>query len=423
MGDFRKRWSPTGKPVAHSTTPVGRNPERMPPAKAGARVEGLNGQRGMILFTSLLVLSLLITVGVGSRIMQTNDYKISGNLRLSTDAFYLAEAGIEWSKREISVTSSHPPMLANRAESFSSGAFSVAFPSSTAVTLLSAKIVVRSTGRVGTSTHQLQAQLTKTYDLADGAVGLRGSATRVGFSGNSFLISGADHDPVTAAPVAGTRSRPAITVSSDTLRNALVAGLDASQQSNIVGAGGATPDITKSSHIPGSAVTQFADDLCSSAQAVPLVVPADGTLSVESQQWGTPSLPQLRCIEGLPGAGDTVRLGGNVSGAGVLVVKNAELIAGGPFRWEGLIIVTGSNVGFTILGSETKDIYGAVMINETGTPGSATAIFDIQGSMRLLFSRIALGRITALIPTSALNNAYGFLPSNLTQDYWRAVTF
>jgi N-methylhydantoinase B len=33
-------WSPTGKPVAPSSTPVGRNPEREPLAKAGARVEG-----------------------------------------------------------------------------------------------------------------------------------------------------------------------------------------------------------------------------------------------------------------------------------------------------------------------------------------------------------------------------------------------
>ncbi len=33
-------WIPIGKPVARSTTPVGRNPEQEPPAKAGARVEG-----------------------------------------------------------------------------------------------------------------------------------------------------------------------------------------------------------------------------------------------------------------------------------------------------------------------------------------------------------------------------------------------
>ncbi len=33
-------WSPTGKPVAPSGAPVGRNPEQEPPTKAGARVEG-----------------------------------------------------------------------------------------------------------------------------------------------------------------------------------------------------------------------------------------------------------------------------------------------------------------------------------------------------------------------------------------------
>jgi len=31
--------SPTGKPVGPSSTPVGRNPEQEPPAKAGDRVE------------------------------------------------------------------------------------------------------------------------------------------------------------------------------------------------------------------------------------------------------------------------------------------------------------------------------------------------------------------------------------------------
>ena len=37
-------WSPTGKPVAPSTTPVGRNPEQDPPAKAGDRVEGSDAE-------------------------------------------------------------------------------------------------------------------------------------------------------------------------------------------------------------------------------------------------------------------------------------------------------------------------------------------------------------------------------------------
>ena len=41
-------WSPTGKPVAPSNTPVGRNPEQEPPAKAGARVEGSSLGIGII---------------------------------------------------------------------------------------------------------------------------------------------------------------------------------------------------------------------------------------------------------------------------------------------------------------------------------------------------------------------------------------
>ena len=35
-GYRRSRWSPTGKPVAPSSPPVGRNPEQEAPAKAGA---------------------------------------------------------------------------------------------------------------------------------------------------------------------------------------------------------------------------------------------------------------------------------------------------------------------------------------------------------------------------------------------------
>jgi hypothetical protein len=62
------------------------------------------------------------------------------------------------------------------------------------------------------------------------------------------------------------------------------------------------------------------------------------------------------------------------------------------------------------------------MINETGTPGSESSMLNLQGNVRLLFSRIALGTVAPLIPTATLNNAYGHLPSNITQDYWRAIT-
>jgi len=379
-------------------------------------------QRGMVLYSSLLILSLLVAVGVGARVMLQSDFKLLANMRASIEAFYVADAGIEWSKDEIRKNFSHPPILPSRAQSFSSGNFSVSFLSPTAVTSLVARIVVRSTGAVGSSSQVVQAQVTKTYDLADGAVSLRGSANRVNFAGNPLLISGVDYDPATGQAVAGSKARPAISVPDEILQGLVEQGLSENQQSGNVGSGGGTSAITESDFIPASAVVRFADGLCSSAQAVTAFVPSDGMLLLAGQTWGTRTSPQLRCIEGLAGPGDSVNLGGGVTGAGILVVRNADLIVSGSLQWEGLIVVTGSNVSFKVTGGESKEIYGSLMVNETGTPGIGTAILDIQGSVRVLFSRPALNRVASLIPASTLNATYSSLPSMISQEYWRTVT-
>ncbi len=379
-------------------------------------------QRGMVLYSSLLILSLLVAVGVGARVMLQSDFKLLANMRASMEAFYVAEAGIEWSKDEIRKNFSHPPIVPSRAQSFSSGNFSVSFLSPTAVTSLVARIVVRSTGAVGSSSQVVQAQVTKTYDLADGAVSLRGSANRVNFAGNPLLISGVDYDPATGQAVAGSKARPAISVPDEILQGLVEQGLSENQQSGNVGSGGGTSAIAESDFIPASAVVRFADGLCSSAQAVTTLVPSDGVLLLAGQTWGTRTSPQLRCVEGLAGPGDSVNLGGGVTGAGILVVRNADLIVSGSLQWEGLIVVTGSNVSFKVTGGESKEIYGSLMVNETGTPGTGTAILDIQGSVRVLFSRPALNRVASLIPASTLNATYSSLPSMISQEYWRTVT-
>src|ERR671918_828120 len=176
-------------------------------------------ERGMVLLNSLLLLSLLLTVGVGARIMLQSDFKILTNLRGSAEAFYVADAGIEWGKYEISKSTSHPPNAASRTQKFSSGSFSVSFLSPAAITPLSARIVVRSTGEVRNSLHVIQSQIIKTYDLSDGAISLRGNVNRVGFAGSSFLVSGADHDPATAQALPASKPCPAISVSDKVLRS------------------------------------------------------------------------------------------------------------------------------------------------------------------------------------------------------------
>jgi Tfp pilus assembly protein PilX len=378
-------------------------------------------RKGMVLFSSLLLMSLLMVVGMGAWIAIQNDYRITNNLRQSTAAFYLAEAGIEWSKQHIRQTVIHPPRPLDRVHSFSSGAFSVAFVSSTSVTPLTAKIVIRSTGLSGTSSQTVQAQVSKAYDLADAAIGLRGAETSVTLSDSSFFVSGLDYDPISGAPVAGAKPRLAISTSGATLRAQIQAALTTLETGNIVG-GENNMAISQSDFLPSSVIARIGDDLCRAPHAMTKAIPVGGTLSLAGENWGSRSAPQLHCIEGLSGSGDSVTVGGNFSGVGILVVRNAELIANGAFRWEGLITITGTDVGFRAVGNENKEIYGALMINEIGpTIGTTPTILQLQGAIRVLYSRSALVQATGMWPSPMLESAYPSLPSIITQDYWRSV--
>jgi Tfp pilus assembly protein PilX len=374
---------------------------------------------GMVLFSSLLLVSLLMAAGMGALVLIQNDYRITANLRQGTAGFYFADAGIEWGKERIGQTAIHPPKPADRIQSFSSGTFSVWFVSSTPITPLSAKIIVRSTGASGTTAQTVQASVTKTYDLADGAIALRGEGASINFDGNSFLISGFDYDPSSGGPVSAAKPRSAITASSAALR----AQIDtATLQTGKVIGGENNTAVSQSDFIPSDLMTRLGDDLCHAAGAATSVIPLGGTLSLKGQTWGSRSSPELHCIEGLAGPGDSVTVEGSFNGAGILVVRNAEFVANGPFRWEGLIIITGTDVGFRVIGEENKEVYGALMINETGpAPGSAHATLALEGAIKVLYSRPALNRVVDLLPAPTLENIYAALPFRITQDYWRSV--
>jgi hypothetical protein len=104
-----------------------------------------------------------------------------------------------------------------------------------------------------------------------------------------------------------------------------------------------------------------------------------------------------------------------------LVVRNADLILSGPFHWQGLVIVHGQEVGLRATGSSIKEILGTTVLSETGAPPSTAAIIEIQGNMRLLFSREALKKAAELIPSTTLTSSYANLPSLVSQNYWRNV--
>ena len=378
------------------------------------------GDRGMILFTSLAILSVLLMVGVGARVMLQNDYRVLTNLRGGTEAFYLAAAGLEWSKNEIARATTFPPAPADRSENFAGGAFAATFESSVLSGLLSATIVVRSTGTIGSSAHTVKAQLRKAYDLADGALGLRGNGSQVVLSGGAILVSGLDHDPVSGNIDSTAKPRTAVTTGDDSLLglvNVAASGLPAGSLES----GAGNPASATSEYLPAAALSQLASSLCGQATANVSTVPVTGALVYEDQTWGTRANPELRCIDGLSEPGDGVTLAGVINGSGILIVRNADLIVTGSLRWEGLIIVSGTDVGLKVTGSGSKEILGALIINETGTPVSK-AILDIQGNVRLLFSRQGLAQTAPLISPAILNNTYAHLPATVRQDYWRAVT-
>jgi len=381
----------------------------------------VSDKKGMILSSSLVLISVLMVAGMGTWIAIQNDYKITTNLRQATAVFYLADAGIEWAKQQIGQATVHPPKPADHVQSIFSGTFSVVYLSSTRITPLTAKIVIRSTGASGISSQTVQAQITKAYDLADAAIGLRAGEANISLIGNSFFVSGFDFDPVNSMLVAGTKPRSAISTSSPVLHAQIEAALTTQQSAKVVG-GENNNAISQSGLIPGSIITQLGDELCRTPHAVTTAIPVGETLVLSGETWGSRSMPQLRCIEGLPGIDDSVTVGGNFSGVGILVVRNAEIIANGAFRWEGLIVVTGTGVGFRVVGEENKEVYGAIMVNETSSvAATAPTILAIQGAIKMFYSRSALDRIASLMPLQTLEGVYASLPSIVRQDYWRSL--
>jgi hypothetical protein len=178
--------------------------------------------------------------------------------------------------------------------------------------------------------------------------------------------------------------------------------------------------VAASAYLDAADVGRIANELCTAPQAIASSVISAGSLPVIDQIWGGRSGPQIHCVNGLPGSGDSVLFSGNSGGAGVLVVRNAELVLTGVFRWEGLIIVSGDDAGFRAMDPAVKEIFGALIIHESGNgTGSGPALLDIQGSLRLRYSRHALNLAARLLPPATLVPSYAALPHLLKQDYRR----
>jgi len=383
----------------------------------------IEDQRGIVLYSCLMLLALIMAVGVQAIVSTQSNFQISSNLRSENVAFYISDAGIEWSKNELARTTAHPPPALSFSSAISSGTFSVATLSTVAVSPLMSNTVIRSTGRFASSSQIVQAELIKRFLLADAAVGLRGNPTQPIFVGTDFSISGIDHDPATSKPMANLRSYSGFSVSHSATKAAIETSLEPNQLSKVSGTDRQGALIAETPKLPSLAIARLADDLCSAENAQLTAIPADTSLSLTDQQWGNRSLPQLRCLDGAPGSVDSVANLSNSAGAGILVARNADLILEGGFRWEGLIIITGSMVSLKISEAGSKEIIGGVIINETSSYSESNpSSLEVHGAIKILFSRSALHSAEIVVPASALTTARMSLPSEVVQSYWRSIT-
>jgi Tfp pilus assembly protein PilX len=385
----------------------------------------LENESGVALVTGLVIMVLLTAIGTYAIHMTEIDETLSGNLKTSKQAFYLAEAGLEWGKQRIRASTVVPLVLANSTQSLGPGSFTVTFQITPPNPDFTYTVALASEGTVGTASKTLEAVVRKTYELTDGAVTLRGNEADSSFTGNAFSIDGRDYDHVTGALTGGT-TQYGISVPSQSLQTVVNNALSAQQKDNVVGTTvpGLTASIGVSPWLPMATVATLGDALCNAA---PLgnrhTTLLNGSYSPPANAtWGTRASPEIYCVTGVGIPGNmSMDVNGNFSGVGVLVVKDADLVINGAFHFEGLIIVTGAKVGFGLIGGGNKEVYGSVLINETSFDGASYREEVLQGAAHVRYSSSALDMARQLMPAAALSGVISVLPSTVQQLSWSEV--
>lgn len=394
----------------------------------------LKNESGVALVTGLVIMVLLTAIGTYAINMTEIDQTLSANLKASKQAFYLAEAGIERGRQPILASTAIPPAPAGFTENLASagypGSYSVTFPPLCIMPQGPAwqyRITVSSTGTIGTASKVLQSLVTKTYDPSDAAIAMRGNEAHSRFTGNAFSVDGRDYNHLTdtsttVAPQLG------ISVENATLESTVEGALSSSQEDNIQGVDGTAtdPSVGVSSSLPSGSVTSLANAICNAAPLLNrLVTPLNGTLTFSgTTTLGTRASPQIYCIDGVGTPGNMeFSLQGNFSGAGVLVVRNSDLVVRETFKYEGLIIVTGAKVGFGMIGGGNyqQNVYGSIMINETSTNGSSYKELVLDGNAAVKRSQSALAYAKQLIPATGISTIIPTFPVSVQQVSWVEV--
>ena len=349
------------------------------------------GEKGFVLVLALLMLLVLTLIGASG--MSTTNFEtlIAGNKRISSNAFYVAEAGInEFMGRfrtgatgEFSDSSPTSPnwrlFLAINAQKaarigYSSGTTGHNFlqslqneldfavearhkldASNNVVVLAGFPVyIVMSHGYTAEGGHKaIEVEIMKSPYVAPPASLY--SKSPVNLQGSSTYISGIDHCPVDGV----ANNKPGIITTTPTITQAGSPTVEGD------------PDRVTNSPI-NLPLNDMVTYLGKGADFI-YKYTGNQTLTGLSDEWGTPTGTStteplsydgpINVVYFNMDGNKTLTLAGGSHGAGILAV-NGNLELKGSFKWYGVIIVTGA-LDYT--GGGEKNVTGAVMAGETTT--------------------------------------------------------
>lgn len=238
-------------------------------------------------------------------------------------------------------------------------------------------IIVTSSGDRGSARRTVEVEAVKRpFEIVQTA--LYTESDDFTFNGTQFLISGVDHNPDTGDPLPGNPEVPGIVTTGDP--GNIDGALTLLQEDNVEGAGG-EPSTA------GSAVDIDLEALAATYRVLAEYVLPAGTYA--STSYGDKdNYTIVHCT------GNMVTSGG-VTGGGVLVV-DGNLTMAGAFTWYGMVLVMG-DISMTGGGAGIH-IYGSTLAQGT-VAGDQT----ISGQADILYSSLALSRLTALSPYTVTN--------------------
>jgi Tfp pilus assembly protein PilX len=281
------------------------------------------------------------------------------------------------------------------------------------------KVIVTSSGTIGTTTRTITVVVSKTAALPiNSALAFPGAQADISVS--SFVIDGRD-TKIADSPGAPTGAATAVYgVAINGGLPALSARLEttvaADPRIDVRGKDRTDPGATTrgpntiraDGTLTSQAVAQFVDAAKSTADVTINASPGNGSslsnigstcaTDIESSTcWGTSAHPKIVYIRGALSDADrrytSLSLAGTSSGTGILIVENSVVEISGNFRWNGPIVATGRNVGIRFRGDGTQVVYGAAIVNEVNPAAVANVEGDTAGKPDILYSNEALGLV------------------------------